>query len=43
MTVDVLDLLPNGPVDYAATWQRQRDLHAEVAAGLRQDTVTALQ
>ena len=43
MTLDVLDLLSEGPVDYAETWQRQRALHAEVAAGLRPDTVLLLE
>jgi len=39
----VLDLLPEGPVDYAETWQRQRGLHSEVAGGLRPDTVLLLE
>ena len=43
MVLDVLDLLPDGPVDYAETWQRQRDVHAEVAAGLRPDTLLLLE
>ena len=43
MTLDVLDLLSEGPVDYAETWQRQRALHAEVAAGRRPDTVLLLE
>ena len=43
MALDVLDLLPRGPVDYAATWQRQRELHGEVSAGLRPDTVLLLE
>jgi lipoyl(octanoyl) transferase len=43
MTLDVIDLLPQGPVDYVATWQQQRDRHAEVAAGLRPDTVLLLE
>ncbi len=43
MAMEVLDLLPEGPVDYAETWQRQRDVHAEVAAGLRPDTVLLLE
>src|SRR5829696_6599121 len=43
MALDVLDLLPEGPVDYAETWQRQRDLHTEVAAELRPDTVMLLE
>ncbi len=43
MALDVLDLLPQGPVDYRATWQRQRDVHAEVAAGRRPDTVLLLE
>jgi lipoyl(octanoyl) transferase len=30
-------------VDYEATWQRQRELHAEVAAGERPDTVLLLE
>src|ERR671917_1290722 len=43
MGLDVLDLLPEGPVDYAETWQRQRERHAEVAAGVRPDTVLLLE
>src|SRR5918994_7040895 len=43
MALDVLDLLSEGPVDYAEAWQRQRALHAEVAAGLRPDTVLLLE
>jgi len=43
MALEVLDLLPEGPVDYAETWQRQRDLHTEVAAELRPDTVLLLE
>ena len=43
MALDVLNLLLEGPVDYAETWQRQRDLHTEVAAGLRPDTVLLLE
>jgi lipoyl(octanoyl) transferase len=43
MALDVLDLLPEGPVDYTETWQRQRDLHTEVAAELRPDTVMLLE
>src|SRR5829696_7924609 len=43
MALDVLDLLSEGPVDYAETWQQQRELHAEVAAGLRPDTVLLLE
>ena len=43
MALDVLDLLPEGPVDYVETWQRQRDVHAEVAGGLRPDTVLLLE
>jgi lipoyl(octanoyl) transferase len=43
MALDVLDLQSEGPVDYAETWQRQRDLHTEVAAGLRPDTVILLE
>jgi len=30
-------------VDYEATWRRQRELHAEVAAGTRADTVLLLE
>jgi lipoyl(octanoyl) transferase len=43
MALDVLDLLSEGPVDYAETWQRQRDLHTAVAAELRPDTVMLLE
>ena len=43
MALDVIDLLPEGPVDYVATWQRQRELHAEVSAGLRADAVLLLE
>jgi lipoyl(octanoyl) transferase len=43
MPLDVVDLLPNGPVDYAEVWQLQRELHAEVAAGHRPDTVILLE
>ena len=43
MALRVLDLLPEGPVDYAEAWQQQRDLHAEVAAGLRPDTMLLLE
>jgi lipoyl(octanoyl) transferase len=43
MALDVLDLLPEGPVDYVETWQRQRDLHTEVAAELRPDTIMLLE
>jgi lipoyl(octanoyl) transferase len=43
MALEVLDLLPEGPVGYAETWQQQRDLHTEVAAGLRPDSVILLE
>jgi lipoyl(octanoyl) transferase len=43
MPLDVVDLLPNGPVDYLEVWQAQRKLHAEVAAGRRPDTVILLE
>ncbi|HEV2929195.1 MAG TPA: lipoyl(octanoyl) transferase LipB, partial [Propionibacteriaceae bacterium] len=43
MPLDVVDLLPQGPVDYAEVWQSQRELHAEVAAGQRPDTLILLE
>jgi lipoyl(octanoyl) transferase len=43
MPLDVVDLLSSGPVDYAEAWQTQRELHAEVAAGYRPDTVMLLE
>ena len=43
MPLDVVDLLPHGPVDYADAWQTQRELHAEVAAGHRPDTLILLE
>jgi lipoyl(octanoyl) transferase len=43
MALDVVDLLPQGPVDYLEVWQAQRELHAEVAAGRRPDTVLLLE
>ena len=43
MPLDVIDLLPQGPVDYAEAWQTQRELHAEVAAGRRPDTLILLE
>jgi lipoyl(octanoyl) transferase len=43
MPLDVVDLLPDGPVDYLEVWQTQRELHAEVAAGHRPDTVILLE
>ena len=43
MPLDVVDLLPRGPVDYLEVWQAQRELHAEVAAGRRPDTVLLLE
>ena len=43
MALDVIDLLPEGPVDYVATWQRQRDLHARVSAGRCPGTVLLLE
>ncbi len=43
MSLDVVDLLPRGPVDYLEVWQAQRELHAEVAAGRRPDTVLLLE
>ncbi|MDO4241985.1 MAG: lipoyl(octanoyl) transferase LipB [Microbacteriaceae bacterium] len=35
--------LPAGPAEYRATWQIQRDLHAEVAAGSRPNTLLLLE
>ena len=32
-----------GAVDYVAAWERQREVHAEVAAGTRPDTVLLLE
>jgi lipoyl(octanoyl) transferase len=43
MPLDVVDLLPQGPVDYAEVWQIQRELHAQVAAGDRPDTLILLE
>ena len=43
MPLDVIDLLTQGPVDYAEAWQTQRELHAEVAAGRRPDTLILLE
>src|SRR5918999_3952319 len=43
MPLDVVDLLPHGPADYLEVWQTQRELHAEVAAGHRPDTVILLE
>ena len=43
MPLDVVDLLPQGPVDYLEVWQTQRELHAEVAAGHRPDTLILLE
>ena len=43
MALDVVDLLPQGPVDYLEVWQTQRELHAEVAAGHRPDTLILLE
>ena len=43
MPLDVVDLLPQGPVDYAEAWQTQRELHAEVAAGHRPDILLLLE
>jgi lipoyl(octanoyl) transferase len=43
MPLDVVDLLPSGPVDYAEVWEMQRTLHAEVAAGHRPDTLILLE
>jgi lipoyl(octanoyl) transferase len=43
MPLDVVDLLPRGPVDYLEVWQTQRELHAEVAAGHRPDTLILLE
>ncbi|MDN5820903.1 MAG: lipoyl(octanoyl) transferase LipB [Brachybacterium sp.] len=35
--------LPPGPVDYRAAWSLQRELHAEVVAGTRPDTLLLLE
>lgn len=35
--------LPGGPIDYDAAWQRQREVHADVAAGVAPDTVLLLE
>jgi lipoyl(octanoyl) transferase len=43
MPLDAVDLLPEGPVDYTEAWQIQRELHAEVAAGHRSDTLMLLE
>jgi lipoyl(octanoyl) transferase len=43
MPLDVVDLLPQGPVDYTEAWQTQRELHGQVAAGDRSDTVMLLE
>ncbi len=43
MPLDVVDLLPRGPVDYTEVWQTQRELHAEVSAGHRPDTLLLLE
>ena len=43
MPLDVVDLLPSGPVDYAEVWEMQRTLHTEVAAGHRPDTLILLE
>ena len=43
MPLDVIDLLSRGPIDYAEAWQTQRELHAEVAAGRRPDTLILLE
>jgi len=43
MSLDVVDLLDREPVDYEDAWARQRDIHAEVAAGRRADTVIVVE
>src|SRR3712207_3151117 len=43
MPLDVVDLLPQGPVDYTEVWEAQRELHALVAAGDRPNTVMLLE
>jgi lipoyl(octanoyl) transferase len=43
MPLDVVDLLPQGPVDYTEAWQTQREVHAQVAAGDRPDTLLLLE
>jgi lipoyl(octanoyl) transferase len=43
MPLEVVDLLPSGPVDYTEAWQIQRELHADVAAGFRPDVVMLLE
>jgi len=43
MPLDVVDLLPQGPVDYTEAWQAQRELHAEVAAGRRPNALLLLE
>ena len=43
MPLDVMDLLSQGPIDYTEAWQTQRELHAEVAAGRRPDTLILLE
>jgi lipoyl(octanoyl) transferase len=35
--------LPAGPVDYRAAWQLQREIHADVVAGTRPDTLLLLE
>ncbi len=37
--MEILDLLGEGPRDYRELWARQREIHAEVVAGTRPDTV----
>jgi len=43
MGLEIVDLLDREPVDYGAAWDRQREIHAEVAAGQRADTVIVLE
>ncbi len=39
----ILDLLPDGPLDYESVWARQRALHDDVVAGAQPDTLVLVE
>ncbi len=41
--MEILNLLPEGPLDYEAVWARQRDLHGGVVAGTTPDSIVLVE
>lgn len=41
--MDTLDLLPEGPLEYRRIWDRQREIHGEIVAGTRGDTLVLVE